>query len=205
MPVHGLYVITPDEADTAELMRKVRLALRGGAGVVQYRNKSADAALRLEQARSLRTLTREFSVPLIINDEVQLAQEVDADGVHLGGEDGSLGAARRLLGSGKVIGASCYNQLQLARDAVAQGADYVAFGAFFPSTVKPGAVVAAPGLLQQARRELAVPLVAIGGITVRNGAQLVAAGAHALAVISALFAAADVEETARQFSGLGFH
>ncbi len=205
MPVHGLYAITPDEPDTAELLRKVRLALQGGAGVVQYRNKCADAALRLEQARRLRILTREFSAPLIINDEVQLAQEVDADGVHLGGEDGSLAAARRLLGRGKVIGASCYNQLPLARDAVAQGADYVAFGAFFPSTVKPGAVVAAPELLQQARRELAVPLVAIGGITVRNGAQLVAAGAQALAVISALFAAADIEETAQQFAGLGFH
>ncbi len=205
MPVKGLYAITPDGGDTAELMRKVRLALQGGAGVVQYRNKTADPTLRQEQARALRALTREFAVPLIINDDVQLAQQVEADGVHLGGTDGSLEEARRLLGSGKVIGASCYNRLQLARDAVAQGADYVAFGAFFASTIKPDAAVASPELLQQARRELNVPLVAIGGITVENGAQLVAAGAHALAVISALFAAADIEHAARQFSGLDFH
>jgi thiamine-phosphate pyrophosphorylase len=156
MPVCGLYAITLDERDTAELLRKVRLALQGGARVVQYRNKSAGNALRLEQALALRALTREFSVPLIVNDDVLLARQIDADGVHLGGTDGNVADARKVLGSGKLIGVSCYNRLSLAREAVSQGADYVAFGSFFASAVKPDAVVATPDLLQQARSEFDV-------------------------------------------------
>lgn len=202
--IKGLYAITPDETDTAELLRKVRLALLGGARVLQYRNKVADAALRLEQASALRELTHEFSVPLIINDDVVLAQQVAADGVHLGGEDGNVIAARAQLGSGKLIGVSCYNRVVLAHEAVQQGADYVAFGSFFASMVKPDAVAASPDLLRQARREIAVPLVAIGGITVYNGAQLLEAGADALAVISAVFGATDIKGAARQFSVLNF-
>ena len=200
--ISGLYVITPNETDTAELLRKGCLALLGGARVLQYRNKIADAALRLEQARALRKLTHEFSVPLIINDDALLAQQVDADGVHLGGEDGSVATARAVLGSDKLIGVSCYNRIVLAHEAVLQGADYVAFGSFFASTVKPDAVVASPELLRQARREIAVPLVAIGGITVYNSAQLLEAGADALAVISAVFSAPNIQEAARQFSNI---
>jgi thiamine-phosphate pyrophosphorylase len=200
--ISGLYAITPDERDTAELLRKVRQSLQGGARVLQYRNKQADASLRLEQAGALRALTREFAVPLIVNDDADLTRRVDADGVHLGGTDGSVTAARVLLGPEKVIGVSCYNRAPLALEAVRQGADYVAFGAFFPSGVKPEAVEATPGLLQQARRELNVPIVAIGGITVQNGAALVAAGADALAVISALWNAPDIERAAREFSNL---
>jgi len=202
--ISGLYAITPDETDTAELLRKVRLALLGGARVVQYRNKIADVALRLKQAEALRELTREFAVPLIINDDAALAQQVDADGVHLGGADGSVADARAVLGGSKLIGVSCYNRLALAHEAVSLGADYVAFGSFFASTVKPDAVAATPDLLRQARRELAVPLVAIGGITAHNGAQLLEAGANALAVISAIFAAPDIQRAARQFSNLKF-
>ncbi len=202
--ISGLYAITPDEPDTAELLRKTRLALSGGTSVLQYRNKSAGAALRLEHALALRKLTHEFSVPLIINDDALLAQQVDADGVHLGGEDGSVEAARAVLGKDKLIGVSCYNRSSLAQDAVRLGADYVAFGSFFASTVKPGAVVAQADLLRQARRELAVPLVAIGGITVDNGAQLLEAGANALAVISALFGAVDIVAAARQFSNFNY-
>ena len=202
--IRGLYAITPDEPDTAELLRKVRLALLGGAGILQYRNKSMGTAMRLEQAHALRKLTHEFSVPLIINDDAVLAQQVEADGVHLGGEDGSVAAARAVLGSDKLIGVSCYNRITLAHEAVRQGADYVAFGSFFASTVKPGAVVASPELLRQARREIAVPLVAIGGITVHNGAQLLKAGADALAVISAVFSALDIQDAARQFSILNY-
>ena len=202
--VSGLYAITPDETDTAELLRKVRLALQGGARVVQYRNKTAEAALRLNQAEALRGLTREFSVPLIVNDDALLAQQVAADGVHLGGTDGSVAAARALLGSAKIIGVSCYNRLALAQEAARQGADYVAFGSFFCSTVKPDAVAATPDLLRQARRELALSLVAIGGITVQNGAQLLEAGADALAVISAVFAEPDIREAAQRFSNLKF-
>lgn len=202
--ISGLYAITPDEPNTAELLDKVRLVLSGGASVLQYRNKAADAVLRRQQARALRELTHEFSVPLIINDDVILAQQIDADGVHLGGEDGSVIAARAQLGGGKLIGVSCYNRLALAHEAVQQGADYVAFGSFFASPVKPDAVAASPDLLRRARREIAVPVVAIGGITVDNGAQLLEAGADALAVISAVFGAADIQGIARQFSNLNY-
>ena len=202
--IRGLYAITPDEVDTAALLYKVRLALLGGAGVLQYRNKIADASLRAEQAGALRRLTREFGVPLIVNDDAALARHVEADGVHLGGEDGSVAEARALLGDAGIIGVSCYNRLPLAQEAVQQGADYVAFGAFFSSGVKPEAVVATLELLRQARQELNVPIVAIGGITVQNGAQLIEAGADALAVISAVFAAADIQGAARQFADLKY-
>jgi len=200
-----LYAITPDEPDTAELLRKVRLALSGGARVIQYRNKIADAALLIKQASALRELTGEFAVPLIINDDALLALQVAADGVHLGGDDGSVADARAVMGSDKIIGVSCYNRLSLAREAVSLGADYVAFGSFFVSTVKPDAVAATPDLLRDARVELDVPLVAIGGITVDNGNQLLDAGASALAVISAVFGAQDIQRTARQFSDLNFN
>lgn len=200
--IKGLYAITPDESDTAELLRKVRLVLQGGARALQYRNKAANAALRLQQAKALRELTREYSVPLIVNDDARLAQQAGADGVHLGSEDGSVAEARALLGSGKLIGVSCYNRMALAHQAVLQGADYVAFGSFFASTVKPDAVMASLDLLRQARSEIALPLVAIGGITKRNGTQLLEAGADALAVISAVFDATDIRAAARDFSKL---
>jgi thiamine-phosphate pyrophosphorylase len=198
--IEGLYAVTPDISDTDELLRKTRLALLGGARVLQYRNKSADANRRMQQARALRALTREFGTTYIVNDDVQLAAQVDADGVHLGGEDGSVGKARALLGQQKLIGVSCYNRASLAQEAVKQGADYVAFGAFFASSVKPGAVKADVSLLQT--QELGVPIVAIGGITQQNGKTLVDAGADALAVISALFDAPDIEVAAHEFSTL---
>jgi len=198
----GLYAITPDEADTAELLRKVRLVLMGGARLLQYRNKAADSALRQEQAGVLRGLTRKYAAMLIVNDEVALAQHVEADGVHLGGADGSVAEARAALGSDKIIGVSCYNRLSLASEAVLQGADYVAFGSFFSSAVKPEAVSATPDFLRQARFELAVPIVTIGGITPQNAVGLLESGADALAVISAVFAVPDIEGAAREFSNL---
>ncbi len=198
--IKGLYAITPDCADTKDLLRRVRLALVGGARVLQYRNKSANTALRLTQASALRELTRELGVAFIVNDDAQLAAQVGADGVHLGAMDDGMVAARAVLGKHKIIGISCYDRLSLARTAVDAGADYVAFGAFFPSRVKPDAVLADIELLRQARAELTVPLVAIGGITLQNGAQLVQAGADALAVISALFNAADIADSAQEFS-----
>lgn len=203
-PIKGLYAITPDQQNTAELLRKVRLVLSGGAQVLQYRNKSADTELKLEQARALRELTNEFSVPLIINDDVALVRQADADGVHLGGEDGSVIAARAVLGNDKLIGVSCYNRMALAHEAVRQGANYVAFGSFFASAVKPETVMASPDLLRQARREINLPLVAIGGITLLNCTQLLGAGANALAVISAVFSAEDIQGTARQFSSFNY-
>lgn len=200
--IEGLYAVTPDITDTDELLRCVRAALQGGARVLQYRNKSAAAALRLQQAQALRQLTREFNAKFIVNDDARLAAQVDADGVHLGGEDGSVAAARTVLGAAKIIGVSCYNRASLAQEAVRQGADYVAFGAFFSSSVKPEAVQADVQLLQTARRELKVPVVAIGGITQQNGAALVEAGADALAVISALWSAPDIKASAQEFSNL---
>ncbi|MFA6014070.1 MAG: thiamine phosphate synthase [Gallionellaceae bacterium] len=198
--IKGLYAITPNELDTAELLRKTRLILLGGATILQYRNKIADKNTQLNQAIKLRSLTREFGATFIINDDARLTKQVDADGVHLGGDDGSVAAARAILGSEKIIGVSCYNQPGLALAAVQQGADYIAFGAFFSSSVKPEAVRATPEILHWARSELTVPLVAIGGITLANAASVVEAGAHALAVISALFDAEDIQGTAQQFS-----
>jgi len=200
--ISGLYAVTPDFADTAVLLAKTQAALAGGARLLQYRNKTADENLRREQAAALRELCRRYDSMLIINDHVELAREIDADGVHIGADDAGVAAARSRLGHGKIIGATCYNDLQHALAAAAQGADYVAFGSFFASTVKPGAVRAPLALLQQARREIAVPVVAIGGITLDNVAALIAAGANAVAVISALFAAPDVEAAARKFCQL---
>lgn len=200
--IAGLYAITPDCADTAELLRRSRLALQGGARVLQYRSKLADAGLRREQALALRALTREYGATYIVNDDALLAQAVEADGVHLGAEDGEIVAARTVLGTHKLIGVSCYNRMDLARAAMQAGADYVAFGAFFPSRVKPEAVTAELGLLREARRTLNVPVVAIGGVTAQNGAILIEAGADALAVISAVFDAPDIAAGAQEFSKL---
>lgn len=197
-----MYAITPDEANTDVLLQKARLALQGGVRLFQYRNKRADANLCLLQARALRALTREFSALLIVNDDVNLARQVDADGVHLGRGDETLRAARATLGGQKIIGISCYNQLPLAKTAFAEGADYVAFGAFFPSVTKPDAVQADVALLRRARAEVGAPIVAIGGITAQNGAALVEAGADALAVITAVFDAPDIEMAARDFENL---
>ena len=200
--IRGLYAVTPDTEDTAALVRDVAAAIAGGATLIQYRNKIAAPDLRLEQATALKSLCRERGAALIVNDFVDLARAVDADGVHLGKDDGAAAHGRAVLGPGKLVGISCYRNLDTARAAEAAGADYVAFGSFFPSSVKPSAVRAPLELLTQAKQTLTVPVVAIGGITAENGGQLVRAGADALAVISAVFAAGDVEAAARAFSPL---
>jgi thiamine-phosphate pyrophosphorylase len=200
--VRGLYAVTPDIIDTAELAAKVEADLAGGASVVQYRNKAAGADLRIAQARALQSLCHAKGVPLLINDHLELAAEIDAPGLHLGKDDASLPEARALLGPEKLLGASCYNRIDSAIAAIQAGADYVAFGSFFPSAVKPGAVHASVSLLREAKERLAVPIVAIGGITLDNAAQLIRAGADAVAVISALFSAPDIRVAAEQFSKL---
>lgn len=200
LAIRGLYALTPDSLNTEELLQRVKQSLKGGVQVLQYRNKIADAALRLVQARELRKLAHEFGAIFIVNDDAQLAAAVGADGLHLGRADGDVKSARALLGSNKLIGVSCYNQLQLARDAVSAGGDYVAFGAFYSSKVKPEAAVATLDLLREARAEISVPIVAIGGITAENGAALVQAGADALAVISAVFDAADIQLAAKNLA-----
>jgi thiamine-phosphate pyrophosphorylase len=200
--ISGLYAVTPDSSDTPGLLAGVKSALDGGARLLQYRNKGTDAALRRAQGSALLALCRRYEVPLIINDDLDLALELNAAGVHLGSDDGSLRAARNRLGRTKILGASCYRQLAGALEAQEAGADYVAFGSFFASGVKPTAVRAPLDLLVEAKRRLSVPVVAIGGITLDNAPQLIAAGADAVAVISALFGAADVRAAARGFTTL---
>lgn len=200
--IRGLYAITPDESNTAELLRKVRLALQGGARVLQYRNKTAGVELQLKQAQALRELCSEFNVTYIVNDNPRLALKVNADGVHLGGEDGSIALARSILGEAKIIGVSCYNDLTLAHAVVRQGADNIAFGAFFLSNTKPNTTKAEINLLTIAKKELNLPIVAIGGITHLNGETLLNAGADSLAVISALWNAPDIQNSAQEFSTL---
>lgn len=198
--MRGLYAVTPDVASTDALARMVAQALEGGIALLQYRNKSAEAALRREQAEVLLRLTRARGVPLIINDDVALAAAIDADGVHVGRDDGDVAAARRVL-PGKLLGASCYASLEAAQSAVADGADHVAFGSVFASGTKPGAGRAPLELFGRARR-LGVPLVAIGGITLDNAPLVIAAGADCLAVIAGVFGAPDIRERAASYQSL---
>jgi thiamine-phosphate pyrophosphorylase len=200
--ISGLYAVTPDLADTDVLLEKVDAALRGGARVVQYRSKGSEAGLQRSQAVAIAGLCRKRRALFIVNDSAELARETGADGVHLGKDDGAIGRARATLGAGKLIGVSCYNEIGLARAAMAQGADYVAFGSFFSSGTKPAAVRADLRLLHAAAVEIALPIVAIGGIDVDNAADLIAGGADAVAVIGALFEVPDVEAQARRFVDL---
>ena len=202
MQIKGLYAVTPDILNTELLCEKVEKVLQGGASLVQYRNKAADAGLRLRQATALLVLCRSFNVPLIINDHLDLCAQIDADGLHLGATDCDLGAARRLLGEHKILGASCYNRLDLAVQAETAGASYVAFGACFSSSTKPDALNASSSLFAEAKHKIKIPLVAIGGITLQNASQVIQAGASAIAVLDALFNAEDVEATSQQFAKL---
>ena len=198
----GLYAITPDIEDTSRLLALVACALRGGAAIVQYRNKHAAAGLKLEQASALARLCKFHGVPLIVNDSATLALQAGADGAHLGADDGDLVSARQLLGPGRILGASCYNGLEMAQRAVEDGADYVAFGSFYPSPTKPAAVSAGLALIQQAKLAIRVPVAVIGGINTANAAALINAGADYLCVISALFEATDVAAAADKYAGI---
>ena len=199
--IAGLYAITPDETDTGKLLTECEAALAGGAKLMQYRNKHVSGEIAVRQASALVTLCHRYQAQLIINDDVQLALQLDADGVHLGIDDGDIAAARQQLGSEKIIGASCYNNLVLARQAARLGADYIAFGACFPSTTKPDAPRAELTLFNAAH-ELNLPIVAIGGITLENASNIIAAGADAIAVIGALWNTTDITARVRQFNQL---
>lgn len=200
--LRGLYAITPDGLGEADLVARVEAALKGGTGILQYRDKTNPISRQTDVARKLRALCRTFGALLIINDDVALALSVDADGVHLGSDDGDLAATRRLLGPDRLLGASCYADFDRARTAAAAGADYVAFGAVFASPTKPHAVRADLSLFGRCRRELRLPACAIGGITLDNAAPVVAAGADMLAVISDLFETRDIEAHARAYMPL---
>jgi thiamine-phosphate pyrophosphorylase len=195
----GLYAIT--DGPRPDLLAVVEAALRGGAALLQYRDKTADAARRASEARALRALCAHHDVPFVVNDDIELALAAGADGVHLGEDDGDIAAARMRLGAAAIIGASCYASPARARQLAAAGADYLAFGAFFPSSTKPNARRAAPDLLREAK-PLGLPLVAIGGITPDNAQPLVAAGADYLAAISGVFAQVDPEAAARRYAAL---
>ncbi len=197
----GLYFVTPDGLDEAELCARTREVIAGGAVLVQYRSKHPDAARRHRQAVAVLGVTRAAGVPLIVNDDLRLALAVGADGVHLGRDDGDVARARQTLGTKAIIGVSCYTSLALARDAAAKGASYVAFGAMHPSPTKPAAPRADPAILS-ACAGLGLPRVAIGGITPDNAPALLAAGADLLAVISAFDATADARAMAARFAAL---
>jgi len=199
--LRGLYAIT-DGSPAPGLLPRVEAAIQGGARLIQYREKSADPARRVAEAQALSVLCSGHEVSFIVNDDVELAAAVGADGVHLGKDDGRVDAARVRLGPRAIIGVSCYDSLERALQAAHDGADYVAFGSFFASTSKPAAVRAPLSLLKEARARLPIPLCAIGGITPQNGGELVQAGADMLAVIQGLFSATDVGAAAKEYAGL---
>lgn len=199
--LHGVYLLTRESADCEFLLAGVSAALAGGVRLVQYRDKSGDRGRRHQQATALRALTDAHDALLIINDDVDLAAAIGADGVHLGRDDGDVHSARRVLGSEAIIGVSCYNELARAAAATQAGADYIAFGAFFASTTKPDARPADLALLRDAAR-FDTPWVAIGGINAHNARPLIAAGAEAIAVLGAIWDAPDAEAAARELSQL---
>ena len=209
--LRGLYAITPESPERVRLLSAVEAALRGGCRLVQYRDKTSAASERVARAHALRRLTQDFGARLLINDDIALAFLVAADGVHLGRDDGDLRAARAILGPGRLLGASCYADFSAAQRAAAAGADYVAFGAVYPSPTKPQAVPATVDLFTRAKTGLTapgkphpggVPTCAIGGITLANAPPLIAAGADLLAVITDLFSAPDIAARAAQFQKL---
>ena len=204
-PRRGLYAITDGgngERATNDLVHAVGRALLGGVRVVQYRDKSTDHVRRAREASALLALCHEHGVPLIVNDDVDLALEIHADGVHLGRDDHGLGSARERLGGETIIGASCYDRPDLAFRAVDEGADYVAFGSFYPSTTKPGAVRARPQMLREVRARVRLPIVCIGGITPENGGALLDAGGDLLAVVHGIFGQSDPTAAARRYQAL---
>jgi len=202
--INGLYAVTSDESNTDLLLSKIEAALQGGVSVLQYRNKLASHKLQTQQASAILPLCRQYHVPFIINDSVDLCLTLDADGVHIGADDGNIAEVRQRLGAYKILGASCYNRLDLAMQAQQAGASYVAFGACFASNTKPNAPVANLDLFKQAKAQLHIPTVAIGGITLKNALTVIQAGADSIAVINAIFSPnytlEDVKVTTQQFA-----
>ena len=201
-PLRGLYAITPDEPDRDRLLGMVQQALAGGCPWVQYRDKISSADERRRRAQELLCLCRARGAGLIINDDLQLALAVGADGLHLGRDDGSLAEARAALGQASLLGASCYDDFAAARRAAGAGADYVAFGAVYASPTKPEAPRAPLEIFRRCPAELAVPACAIGGITLANVVPVIAAGAALLAVITDLFDAPDIAARAAAYQRL---
>ena len=197
--IKGLYVITPDMTDLNTLIHKTKLAIEGGAFMVQYRSKMQDRVVKMQQCAAILRLCREYDVPCIINDDVEMCHILEADGVHLGVNDDNIAEVRRILGEDAIIGSSCYDQLERAKQAQKEGASYVAFGAMFPTPTKPRAPRATLALLKEAKSEIHIPIVAIGGITVNNAHDVIETGIDAIAVITSLYEAKSIKETAETF------
>ena len=201
--LRGLYAITDERLmQESDFLSSAEQALLGGARLIQYRDKTTDTEKHLHQASALKQLCEQTGSLLIINDDIELAGVVQADGVHLGKDDSSINQARQQLGADAIIGVSCYNQLDLASDAEKSGADYIAFGAFFPSTTKPEARTASLELLKMAKQQLQIPVCTIGGITADNANILIEQGADMTAIITDLFASDDIQKTASQITQL---
>ena len=200
--MRGLYLVTPDWPDTGRLLDATRQGLDAGAVLVQYRNKTASEALRMEQAGALLALCRHYARPLVVNDHLDLCMRLDADGIHVGGLDAPLAAVRAALGPDKIVGASCYGQFGLAEAAQAAGASYVAFGGFYPSRVKVYEVSTPLDIVARAKAALRVPVVVIGGMTAENARPLAERGADMVAAISSVYGAPDPYGAAREFAGL---
>lgn len=200
--LRGLYPVTPDGLATDALVRKVEAVLAARPALLQYRSKHPDRALREDQARRLAALCRQAGVRFIVNDSPDIALAVGADGVHLGRDDGEVAAARAVLGPGRIIGVSCYDEWDRAQAGAAAGADYLAFGAVFASPTKPAAVRAPLALFRRAREAFDLPLAAIGGITLDNAPEVIAAGADLLAVVTDVFEAADAAARAAAYRSL---
>jgi thiamine-phosphate pyrophosphorylase len=200
--MRGLYLVTPDWDDTDKLLAVTEQALLAGVALLQYRHKHAGTALREDQATALLALCRQYQCKLVINDFVELCQQLDADGVHVGGTDASVAQMRALLGPNKIVGASCYGDLPRAQQAQQDGASYVAFGGFYPSRVKEYPVTTDPAIVAQAKACLNLPCVVIGGMSAANAAPLVARGADMVAAISSVYLAPDPQAAVRGFREL---
>ena len=197
--IKGLYAITPDMADLNSLLQKTQLAIEGGAFMVQYRSKIQDRDVKMQQCAAILRLCREYKIPCIVNDDVDMCRVLEADGVHLGEKDDNIAEVRRILGEDAIIGSSCYDQLNRAKQAQKEGASYVAFGAMFETSTKPNAPRATLELLREAKSQIQIPIVAIGGITVNNAHDVIKTGIDAIAVITSLYEAKTIKETAETF------
>jgi len=202
--IKGLYAITPDSVDLNTLIQKTQLAIEGGAFMVQYRSKIHDRDVKMQQCAAILRICREYDIPCIVNDDVEMCRVLEADGVHLGENDDNIAEVRRILGEDSIIGSSCYDQLNRAKQAQKEGASYVAFGAVFPTPTKPNAPRATLELLREAKSEIQIPIVAIGGITMNNAHDVIETGIDAIAVITSLYESNSIKETAETFSQM-FH
>ena len=202
--IKGLYAITPDMADSNSLLLKTQLAIEGGAFMVQYRSKIQDRDVKMQQCAAILRLCREYKIPCIVNDDVDMCRVLEADGVHLGKKDDNIAEVRSILGEDAIIGSSCYDQLNRAKLAQKEGASYVAFGAMFEPSPNPNAPRATLELLREAKSQIQIPIVAIGGITMNNAHDVIETGIDAIAVINSLYESNSIKETAETLSSM-FH